>query len=447
MAVGIDRRVRKVASRAGHPIPVQYLSEAMPDHSVPHSYEVGLPVTNIAAVPPESAAHGQITAPSPPQHLNKKRRPSKGRGPPEIRRSSSTPHMRNMALTQSGELSPTVDKRRNKLGYHRTSVACGHCRRRKIRCLVAADDAQGRCTNCIRLKKECNFHPVEQAPENHGPQPMLVKEGINGAPASATSSPRHPSFSTTPSQTPTSRLSMRQQDGDVDSHRDSATAPSKSRRLHMHHPPYAYPPPIETQWATPSYLPSSSVAEASPSSSGFWRPSPSAPGSAYGSEPVSGGQTPQTMSSTSHMPYGRPGDQQAWTQPQVPPTRSMSYGNIEGLPQQFANSSLGTQQQDYPRRTPTYPYPIDTNPSTVQAASLSGTAPAPLSAPLLSNQQFGYPPPWNQYGSHQPAGHDMQGRSMSAQWFQEPGRLDRVQEEAPVPILYSQPLPQFYSGS
>lgn len=39
-----------------------------------------------------------------------------------------------------------------------------HCRRRKIRCLVAADDAQGRCENCIRLRKECQFFPVDQQP-------------------------------------------------------------------------------------------------------------------------------------------------------------------------------------------------------------------------------------------------------------------------------------------
>ena len=78
-----------------------------------------------------------------------------------------------------------AEKRRNKLGYHRTSVACGkcslrlqpalrgkalitlvtvHCRRRKIRCLLAQDDPQNRCSNCIRLKKECNFFPVDQQP-------------------------------------------------------------------------------------------------------------------------------------------------------------------------------------------------------------------------------------------------------------------------------------------
>jgi len=108
--------------------------------------------------------------------------------------------------SQSAMDSAIADKKRNKLGYHRTSVACGqspistgflvysahcrtytrqevsvmraiskerllliyfipvHCRRRKIRCLVAADDPQGRCENCIRLRKDCQFFPVDQQP-------------------------------------------------------------------------------------------------------------------------------------------------------------------------------------------------------------------------------------------------------------------------------------------
>lgn len=37
-----------------------------------------------------------------------------------------------------------------------------HCRRRKIRCLVAEGDGEDRCQNCIRLKKECFFYPVDQ---------------------------------------------------------------------------------------------------------------------------------------------------------------------------------------------------------------------------------------------------------------------------------------------
>lgn len=39
-----------------------------------------------------------------------------------------------------------------------------HCRRRKIRCLQAPGDVQKRCENCIRLRKECQFFPVDQQP-------------------------------------------------------------------------------------------------------------------------------------------------------------------------------------------------------------------------------------------------------------------------------------------
>lgn len=53
----------------------------------------------------------------------KKRRASKGKIPSEIRRSASSPHIRGMAIPEVG--SPTADKRRSKLGYHRTAVACG----------------------------------------------------------------------------------------------------------------------------------------------------------------------------------------------------------------------------------------------------------------------------------------------------------------------------------
>ncbi len=39
----------------------------------------------------------------------------------------------------------------------------GHCRRRKIRC-VMSPEIQNRCVNCIRLKKDCSFCPVGQLP-------------------------------------------------------------------------------------------------------------------------------------------------------------------------------------------------------------------------------------------------------------------------------------------
>lgn len=66
-----------------------------------------------------------------------------------------------------------------------------HCRRRKIRCLSAADDPQNRCSNCIRLKKECNFYPVDQQPTQElrarAGSKVELKTGSNSA--SSSSSP------------------------------------------------------------------------------------------------------------------------------------------------------------------------------------------------------------------------------------------------------------------
>jgi hypothetical protein len=57
---------------------------------------------------------------------SKKRKPNRPKLSPELRRPASTPHMRGPAQGDTSPLaSPTSDKRRNKLGYHRTSVACG----------------------------------------------------------------------------------------------------------------------------------------------------------------------------------------------------------------------------------------------------------------------------------------------------------------------------------
>ncbi|TQS38437.1 hypothetical protein Golomagni_01056 [Golovinomyces magnicellulatus] len=72
-------------------------------------------------------------------------------------------NLQGSSSTEKNTLVLSTEKKRNKLGYHRTSVACdrsGHCRRRKIRCIPALGDK--RCSNCIRLKKECNFYPVDQ---------------------------------------------------------------------------------------------------------------------------------------------------------------------------------------------------------------------------------------------------------------------------------------------
>ncbi|KAK6355394.1 hypothetical protein TWF696_004499 [Orbilia brochopaga] len=141
------------------------------------------------------------------------RRGNKGRTPLSVKRSQSTPNVQLAAqlaaasavsappipsASTTDDISPVtlayqLDKKRNKLGYHRTSVACGHCRRRKIRCILAKDES-GRCSNCIRLKKECSFYPVESADRRprsaSKPEISQIFQDNCSSPSSPTRSPR-----------------------------------------------------------------------------------------------------------------------------------------------------------------------------------------------------------------------------------------------------------------
>ncbi|OCL11864.1 hypothetical protein AOQ84DRAFT_286339 [Glonium stellatum] len=459
MAVGVDHRLKK-ASKIDHRPPLRpHLSNGMSYDSLGLPSGIGVPVSD--AVPASTfverqdhALVGQTNAPINHSQPNKKRRPSKGKVP-EIRRSVSTPHMRNLALANSGELSPTADKRRNKLGYHRTSVACGHCRRRKIRCLLSQDDPQGRCSNCIRLKKECNFYPVEQTnPPDQRPQATPKMEAGVGAPSASTpSSPRasvtsasehveeYRPYGAMSSASTGARFGM-QSELEVDPSHTPHT-----NKLTSQHPPFAYAHQIENQWASSGFLPQSSVAEEPASAvAGYWRPSPSAAPSAYGNDSnLSGGQTPVTMSSTSNMSYGAHHDGQGWVQP----TRSMSYGNIEGLPQQFPGQHLGTQH-DYRGRNSPYHYPpsIETSAGPMHASGASESSSGPLSAPIVTQalHNYSYPPAWNPYVMHgQTSDVSSQGRSVTGPWYAEPTALGQVEEETVPPMQY-QGLPNYYSG-
>ncbi|KAL5370842.1 hypothetical protein PMIN04_009566 [Paraphaeosphaeria minitans] len=389
-----------------------------------------------------SAQTDQAAETSPQQLLLKKRRTSKDKAT-VIRRSSSTPHMRNLALGNAGELSPTGDKRRNKLGYHRTSVACGHCRRRKIRCLVANDEVTGRCANCIRLKKECNFYPVDQTPEQSRAQAGAAKEANAGAPTSSTaSSPRHAvsvigakvdefraPFPGTLSTNSVSRYEV-PSESDTDAHHITPTS-----GMPVQQPGYGYPQPIDTQWApSTAFLPSSSVSESPSSSTGYWRPSPTTASTVFGSESnVSGVQTPATLQNHQEHHDWAPQNFQ-------PPSRSMSYGNIEGLPQHFQNQPLGVPSHEYRRPAP-YPFPttLDTSATAIHSTTLGPHSSAPLSAPILSGNPYHYPPPWNPYHGGQNARPEgaVQSRTMGGHWYTEPGHLGQVQEEGAPPMTYS----------
>ncbi|KAI1820740.1 hypothetical protein F4861DRAFT_38937 [Xylaria intraflava] len=70
--------------------------------------------------------------------------------------------LKEISKPDSDPLDISGEKKRNRLGYARTNMACGNCRKRKIRCLLVKGD--GRCTQCIRLKKDCHFYAVDQEP-------------------------------------------------------------------------------------------------------------------------------------------------------------------------------------------------------------------------------------------------------------------------------------------
>jgi hypothetical protein len=69
---------------------------------------------------PNSPADAKPSSPSP-----KSRGTSAGSKSAKIRRSMSTPNVRGQSTADAAALALSAERRRNKLGYHRTSVACG----------------------------------------------------------------------------------------------------------------------------------------------------------------------------------------------------------------------------------------------------------------------------------------------------------------------------------
>ena len=142
----------------------------------PHGVEMGMSSSAYAATYaplPHSSEFG-MGSEHDPNYSPRDRRDSFSTAM-HLKRSMSTPNVRPELPLEQAHMQHqgqpvdhvsflAADKRRNKLGYHRTSVACGHCRRRKIRCLPSSDDPEGRRINCIRLKKDCNFFPAGLPP-------------------------------------------------------------------------------------------------------------------------------------------------------------------------------------------------------------------------------------------------------------------------------------------
>ncbi|KAI9670906.1 MAG: hypothetical protein M1817_003791 [Caeruleum heppii] len=391
--------------------------------------------------------------------VHRRRRSSKP-GMSSMKRSASTPNVRGQAAADAAALSYAADKRRNKLGYHRTSVACGHCRRRKIRCLLAPDDPQGRCSNCIRLKKECNFFPVDQQPQPERRSRAGSKNGRSSGNNSSASSPssampqaQSNEIPETFNQYPAAPMPPLQGEFAVPEARirnSSVSSPfNRSARLHaklrpqrpsldhMHTvPPAARPFDPESRRAS---LWDSSQFDHSPLSSeprsaledrstGYWRlaESPMTPASySYaGPSPI----TPMHRRESENQTFSPVGPHEEMQWPHPP--RSMSVGGqYDGYQREYP--AYYPMQQGLKHPQPGDIYPPSLNTSNLSVASVSEPASAPAEGQPLHGA-FGPQSGWNPNFIANP----MNGMPNKAEnfggWYPEPGHLAQVEEEGPM---------------
>ncbi|KAG9953424.1 hypothetical protein KCU85_g1285, partial [Aureobasidium melanogenum] len=329
----------------------------------------------------------------------KRRKNSKVKMSPILKRASSTPQLNG--LSESGGLSPSaLDKRRNKLGYQRISIACSHCRRRKIRCVLAEGDDMGRCNNCIRLKKECVFYPVDSA---GGPESRAQTKGSK--------------------------------DSSVISNSPTEMHPPGSKLDHDHEmgrfPHLASNAPPEYGTVDPNT--GLGISTATPVASEFAFARPGYPSIYAGDMPGTEPPTPVHWNSSSQMGdysnYSTTAEHSPHVYPsfafpqqrdeyaiQQPPIRSMSYGHIEPQLQSFAPAG-NPIEYTRPGSSHYNLAPLDTGapPGTISEASLS----TPVTSESTMTPIGMYPPQWGFYQQQPPMGMDYSSRhdSLPTQWY------------------------------
>ncbi|KAL2154328.1 hypothetical protein VTH82DRAFT_3004 [Thermothelomyces myriococcoides] len=293
---------------------------------------------------------------------------------------------------------PSGERRRNKLGYHRTSVACGHCRRRKIRCVPSPNDVQGRCINCIRLKKECSFYPVDQQPPVEARQKSGSRSSVGPKAPSASSSPGvQPGIpAEAHGQQPYPQLSMQSlqnmapplKPSGGDGHGPDAKVPNARG--------YEYGQPGMSQWMSTDVSPSSKPGDMNAS----WRSYP-------GDSPITTAFSPYTPQGPPHSatwsaPVGSDTssrDDIAWSAYPAPTPRSMSFGG-ESMSGHQQYPSLGNHSaRAYDRKSSSmsadmYPPPIATTIPGIETAAGTPMDHAPsLSAGAMPPSTYA---PWQQ---------------------------------------------------
>jgi hypothetical protein len=289
-------------------------------------------------------------------------------------------------------------------------VKAGHCKKRKIRCLLAPEDPAGRCSNCIRLKKECTFYPV--AHKSDMPQVPAISSRSSSAVQPATPGATLPQYgnATGAFRTQFSGPASNGQPLSFGYHGEHvsnphcasvgsgysscviSTFPTLANQAPASYFPYGYPYgyPTEAQRLPANrFLPSSTAAE-SPS----WHDLPYAAISTYNSESnVSSGRTSAAMSTSSTKSYSH-GSQQAPLQLPTPP---IPYGNIGDLPYQHSDQGLDTRHEhDLPISLDLYPTAADSKPSMICTNTVGASKSPPLSTLVIPSHSC-YSGPWSSY--------------------------------------------------
>ncbi|KAK3329607.1 hypothetical protein B0H66DRAFT_31911 [Apodospora peruviana] len=321
------------------------------------------------------------------------------------------------------------EKRRNKLGYHRTSVACGHCRRRKIRCMPSPNDVQGRCMQCIRLKKECSFYPVDQPPPPDTRQKSASRSSVGPKIASASSSPAMQTGipSDIHVQPPYPQLTMpgiqnmpppMKPLGTESYPPDSKGPPSASSNR-----PYEYGHHGMTNW----------MSDTSPSSS-----KPSDLSASWRSYPAESPITPAFSPYTPHAPppsaswssESSSRDDATWPS-YPPPPRSLSFGGESHQQYPSVSQMSGHSSRPYDRKSSTmsadmYPPPIATTIPGIE------TVPGTSMEHQISLSAGAIPP--SNYGSWQPSySYSKPTDSYGGGWYGEAGAQQHLGSGEPHP--------------
>jgi hypothetical protein len=296
-----------------------------------------------------------------------------------------------------------------------------HCRRRKIRCLLAEGDSQDRCQNCIRLKKECVFYPVDQQQMLDTRSQSGAKSGPGSVPSSAVSpsppelasgrpferSRQYGSFPSLPSLpsnappgpgfgVPLGHGATFSGQGDMIPGHPAHTL-SNHESVGMPPAEYGFQPAQQSDgqrhWEQVNDLssPSAPMNRARDSmQSQYYRSSPTVPSTAdFAPFPNSASSGPQMQHSEGAFQYPiNQAQAQAWNQSQM--GRSMSYNQLQDVgPQGYMPSSVGYPPQASHEGQPTVTTSFGSSNAT-QAPTLAPHQ-APMGNPMMTyGQQHPY---------------------------------------------------------